>query len=539
MSSAARPKGSVFWLSYTSVVVCNFLSALDVTAVSTALPTITKDLNGGEEFVWVGAAYNLAAAAILPFTGQLADIIGRRPIMLACVGFFFLGSLLCATAQNMHWLIAARTVQGIGGGGIINLASIITSDLVPLAERGLYQGLLVLTWAFAAGVGPVIGGSFAQKVTWRWLFYLNLPLAGIAFFLAMIFLRVRTPEGSLREKISRIDFVGNFIIIAGTTLALVALTWGGIRYPWSSAHVLAPLILGFLLIFLFFVYEAFFAKHPALPLDILANRTSLAGYIGTFFHGIASIALIYYLPVYFQACKDASPIRSSVDIFPTAFILSPFAIVFGVLVRVMKKYRPANVIGWAFLLIGFGLLTLLKADSSTGEWVGFQIITAVGLGVIWATTVYPILAPLPVARSASALAFYNFARTFAQTWGVAISASVLQNELKANLPADFLRAFPAGVEIAYAAIPAIATLPQPLRDEVRAAFATSMASVWKAMLGFCAAGALSVALMREVPMQSHTDDAYGLDEGGKAGEGARDSEEPDEKRAAELSEEAV
>ncbi|KAH9933585.1 major facilitator superfamily domain-containing protein [Epithele typhae] len=238
-------------LSYTAVVVCNFLSALDVTAVSTALPTIIKDLNGGEEFVW------------------LADIIGHCPIMLTCVGFFFLGSLLRATAQNMHWLIAARTVQGIGREWIINLASIITSDLVPLADRGLYQGLLVLTWASAAGIEPVI------KVTWRWLFYLNLPLAGIAFSPAMIFLRVRTPEGNLREKVAHIDLVGDFIIIAGTTLTFVALTWGGIRYPWNSAHVLAPLILG-------------------LPLRGVcreaSNRTSLVGYIGTFLHGIASIA---------------------------------------------------------------------------------------------------------------------------------------------------------------------------------------------------------------------------------------------------------
>ncbi|KAH9933581.1 uncharacterized protein BXZ73DRAFT_100965 [Epithele typhae] len=301
-------------------------------------PTITKDLNGGDEFVWVGhAAYNLAAAAILPFTGQLADIIGHRPIMLTC------------------WLIAARTVQGIGGGGII------TSVLVPWAERGLYQGLLVFTWAFAAGVGPVI------KVTWRWLFYLNLPLAGIAFFLAMISLRVRTPEGSLREKIVRIDLVGNFIIIAGTMLALVALTWGGIRYPWSSVHVLAPLILGFLLIFL---YEA--------------------------------IALI---------CPQG---RLAYQVFATASVLSSSAIVFGVLVRVMKKYRPVNVIGWVFL-IGFGLFTLLKADSCTGE-VGFRVITTIGLGVIWTTAVYPILAPLrPVARSFSTLAFHTFARTFAPT----------------------------------------------------------------------------------------------------------------------------
>ncbi|KAI0833802.1 iron permease [Trametes gibbosa] len=507
---ANSAKGSVFWLSFTAVVVSNFLSALDVTAVSTALPTITDDLNGGDDFVWVGAAYGLAAASILPFTGRAADILGRRPVMLGCVGLFFLGSALAGSARTMNMLIAARTVQGMGGGGIINLASIITSDLVPLAERGVYQGFLVLTWAFAAAIGPVVGGSFAQKASWRWLFYLNLPLAGIAFFLVALFLRVRTPPGALRDKLARIDWVGNIIIIAGTTLALVGLTWGGVHFPWDSAHVLAPLILGGVLMASFFVYEFFVPREPTVPFDIMANQTSLSGYVATFFHGVVSISIIYYLPVYFQACMAASPVRSSVNLFATALVCSPFSLIGGVLVKTLNKYRPANYIGWALTMIGVGLLTLLKEDSPTAAWAGFQVIAAAGIGIIWACTIFPILAPLPVTRAASALAFYNFCRTFAQTWGVAISASILQNELKKRLPPAFAQQFPAGVEIAYAAIPAIRALPEPLRTEVRAAFAQSMAVVWKAALGFAAAGFLTLFLLREVPMQQHTDQTYGL-----------------------------
>ena len=242
LSSPHSGKGHVFWLSFIAVVVCSVLSALDITAVSTALSTITHDLNVGDKFVWVGAAYGLAAAAIVPFTGRLADIFGRRPTMMGCVFAFFLGSALSGSAQNMDWLIAARStssfctfsplshvnvcaaVQGIGGGGIFNLATIVISDLVPLAERGTYQGLLVLAWGIAAACGPIIGGAFAENATWRWLFCefvlspllcvlsnisrrpdLNLPLCGIAFFLVMIYLRVRTPGGSVREKLLRID----------------------------------------------------------------------------------------------------------------------------------------------------------------------------------------------------------------------------------------------------------------------------------------------------------------------------------------------
>ncbi|CDO77989.1 hypothetical protein BN946_scf184673.g1 [Trametes cinnabarina] len=508
---AKSHKGSAFWLCFTAVVVCNFLSALDVTAVSTALPTITDELHGGDLFVWVGAAYGLASASILPFSGRLADILGRRPIMMASVGFFFVGSALAGSAQSMKMLIAARTVQGVGGGGIINLASIIISDLVPLAERGVYQGFLVLTWAFAAAIGPVIGGSLAEKASWRWLFYLNLPLAGVAFILVTIFLKVRTPAGTLREKVARIDWIGNLFIIIGTTLALIGLTWGGIAFPWNSTHVLAPLIIGAVFLGIFFIYEFLVPKEPTLPLDIMANRTSLSGYIATFFHGIVSISVIYYLPVYFQACMAASPIRSSVNLFGTALVCSPFSLIGGVLVKGMNKYRPTNYLGWTFTIIGVGLLTLLKDDSSTAAWAGFQVITAAGFGIIWAVTIFPILAPLALQRAASALAFYNFCRTFAQTWGVAISASILQNELKKRLPAAFVAQFPEGVEIAYAAIPVIRTLDEPLKTEVRVAFAESMATVWKAMIGFSAAGFLTLALLREVPMQKHTDETYGLD----------------------------
>ncbi|KAJ2998456.1 hypothetical protein NUW54_g7027 [Trametes sanguinea] len=416
-STSKFAKGSRFWLSMAAVIVCNFLGALDVTIISTALPTITDDLHGGDDFVWVGTAYGLAAAAIMPFTARLADTIGRRPIMMICVAFFFIGSALAGSAQSMNWLIAARgksSVQGVGGGGIINLASIILSDLVPLAERGLYQGLLVMTYAIASAVGPSIGGSLAEKATWRWLFYINLPLAGIAFSLVALFLRVRTPPGTLREKLARIDWLGTFLAIAGTTLVLVALTWGGIQYPWGSAHVLAPLIIGSTLLGGFLLFEKFVPAEPTIPLDIMANRTSFCGYLGTFFHGLVTLSVIYYLPVYFQACKGATPIQSSVKVFATTFIVSPFSIVCGVMVKATNKYRPMNYIGWALMVTGAGLLSLLKDDSRTKEWVGFQIVAAAGIGIVWASTVFPILAPLPVTRVAPALAFYNFSRVFAQ-----------------------------------------------------------------------------------------------------------------------------
>ncbi|GJE93421.1 MFS general substrate transporter [Phanerochaete sordida] len=430
--------------------------------------------------------------------------------MIGSILFFALGSALSGSAQNMNMLIGARTVQGIGGGAIINLTEIIVSDLVPLAERGMYQGLVGLTWALASGVGPPIGGAFAGQASWRWLFYMNLPLAGIALVLVWFFLRVRVPEGSIKEKFARIDWVGNAIIVAGTTLAIVGLTFGGIRFPWDSAQVLAPLIIGLALVGAFLLYEAKVPKEPTIPWEVLSNRVTFGAYLGTFVHGVTSMALIYYLPVYFQAVLGSSPTRSGVQALAAALVISAFAMSAGISVQVFQKYMPVNILGWIFIIIGFGVASLLKADASTAQWVGYQIIVSAGIGLIFPAPVFPILAPLPVERTAPALAFFAFVRSFAQTWGITISSTVLQNELKKKLPAAFVAQFPGGVEIAYAAIPVVRGLPEPLRTQVRVAFADSIDTIWQVMIGVAGIGLLSVLLMREIPMHTEKDETYGL-----------------------------
>ncbi|KAI0700394.1 major facilitator superfamily domain-containing protein [Cerioporus squamosus] len=513
----AYRKGSAFWLSFLAILVCTFVSALDVTAISTALPTITKDLGGADKYVWVGAAYGLASTAILPLSGRLADAFGRRPVMLSAVALFLLGSALSGATQNMNMLIAGRTVQGIGAGAILNLSDIIVSDLIPLAERGMYMGIFSLTWTLASGVGPPIGGALAQASAWRWTFYLNLPLTAFAFALVLFFLRVKTPPGSLREKLSRIDAFGNVFIIVGTTLVLIGLNWGGTRYAWSEAHVLATLIIGFLLIGTFFLYEWRVPKEASIPWQVVAHCTTVAAYFGTFLHGIASVSLFFYLPVYLQACLGASPLRSSVDLLPSTLIISPFALAAGVSVQRLQKYRWVNFLTWTFMIVGYGLLSTLREDSSTGKWVGFSVVVAGRhrlRGMLHFTaTVFPVLAPLPVSRTAAALAFFAFSRTFAQTWGITIGSTILQNRLAKTLPPEFNALFPDGVEIAFAAIPVIRTLEEPLRTEVRRAFAESLAVIWQTMIGICGLGLLSVLLIREVPMGKTADDTYGLDEG--------------------------
>ncbi|KAJ7499373.1 MFS general substrate transporter [Mycena latifolia] len=518
-AAKAAPKSRAFYMSFLAIMVATFLSALDLTAIGTALPTIATALNDTKgDYTWVGSAYALSSTAFIPLSSNLADAFGRRPIMLICIAFFAVGSALAGASQNMKMMIAARAIQGIGGGGIINLSEILTADLVPLAERGLYQGLLGLVWSFASSIGPPIGGALANEgnKAWRWLFYLNLPLTGLAFILVWVFLSVRQPEGSIRSKLAQVDWIGNVIVIVGTGLAIIGMTWGGIRYSWASAQVLAPLIIGFSLLGVFAIYEAKVPRRPTIPLDVIGNRTSLSGLLTTAAHGIVSISIIYYLPVFFQACFGASPIRSAVDFLPGALITAPFAFVAGAVVTIVKKYRAVNWIGWMVAIIGVGLMSLLRQDASVGQWVGFQVVTAIGTGMLFSAPVFPLLAPLPVNRAASALALFSFTRAFFQTWGITISSTILQNMLEKKLPADFVAQFPPGFEIAYAAIPAIKLLEEPLRTQVQAAFAESMAVIWQVMIGIAGLGLLFSFLMAEVPMDTTVDESYALKEKEKA-----------------------
>ncbi|KAI8973141.1 iron permease [Trametes punicea] len=523
VSSAGARRGFAFWMVFVSNLLVDMLSALDLTAISTALPTIVEHLHG-TDFIWAGSAYTIASTAILPLIGNLVSAFGRKPALVGFILIFALGSAISGAAQNMNMLIAGRTIQGLGGGGCIAITEIIYADLVPLPERGKFQGITASVWALACAIGPPIGGALADSGAWRWLFFLNLPLCGIAVFLTTFFLRVHTPRASFREKITQMDWTGIVVMIGSTISILLAITWGGLQFPWTSGHVLAPLIIGAVGILIFFVLEMYWLKGPTVPNFFFTNRTTFSGYAGTFFHGIVALAAIYYLPVYFQASQGASAVGSGVDLFPLCLTVPAFAIMTGLSVQIVDRYRPQNYLGWAFIIIGFGIISILDADSSRAAYIGSQVPLGIGLGIVWISTQFPILAPLPFSNSAHALAFFTFIRCFAQSWGIVVGGTILQNELLRNLPAAFRAQFPQGVQIAYSVIPTISGLEEPLRHEVRAVFARATRLIWQVMIGVSGAGLLSVLLMREEKLRQDMDQTWGLKEkeGGTAVASAQD-----------------
>ncbi|KAF7330929.1 Mfs1.2 [Mycena venus] len=418
-----------FWLILVALFIAVFLAAIELAAVPTALPVIIGDLHGSG-FVWVGSAYPLASTAILPLSGGLAEVRNQR--LESLVLFSYRSQdfrALCGSAENMSWLISARSwssfidtpsvaesvfpaVQGLGGGGILSLSSIIISDMVALRERGTYNAIIGLSWSFASVMGPLVGGAFANTGHWRWLFYMNLPIGGLAIVLIFFLVKLPVPPGSLSEKLMKVDWIGNALVIASTISMVIGLTWGGVVFPWNSPHVLVPLILGFIGLVLFFIYEARYCKNPIVPFVLLSNKSSLSGYIQTFINSVGTLIVGYYLPVYYQACKDASVIRSGVNMLGLSLSLGLVLIFAGASVTVFKMYRIQIWFGWSLFIIGAGIFSMATVDTPTSFAVGVPVLMGIGSGTLAATTYFPVLAPLPISENAHALAFFLFLPLF-------------------------------------------------------------------------------------------------------------------------------
>ncbi|GAA5882906.1 hypothetical protein JCM16303_006639 [Sporobolomyces ruberrimus] len=506
---ASQPKDIRFYLVFLSICCSIFLSALDLTSVSTALPSIAADFET-ENYSWIGSSYTLASTALIPWMGGFAFIFGRRPVMVASILVFALGSALTGAAQNVPMIIAGRTIQGAGGGGIQTLCAILVVDLVPIAERGPYFGLMAAVWAAASAAGPPVGGALASAGQWRWLFYLNLPICAVAVGLVLAFLKVKTPQTTWREKLQQMDWF-NLLFVASATSAILGLTWGGVTYSWTSYQVLVPLILGLAGI-VAFVYLEKFSAHPTVPFDILTHYTSVAGYVICFLHSLLVLSVLYFFPVYLQSVVGDSAVESGVHSFTLSFTLAPMAMLVGFSIAKTGHYKVQTVVGLALVSVGMGLMTLLTGHSKKAEWIGYPIVVGLGAGALYSSTNFAVLAPLSPSQQPYASAFYGFIRAAGQVFGISIGSSVLQNRLNATLPPALLAKLGGSGEIAFAAIPIIKTLPEPLRSEVREAFAESTKTIWQVMIGVAGIAFLFSLTLKNIPLSKERDEAWGLEE---------------------------
>ncbi|UZJ55749.1 hypothetical protein CBS101457_005069 [Exobasidium rhododendri] len=433
-SDSSTPKSAQFWLAFVTLCTVTMLSALEMSCVGTVLPTISQDLDVQNLFVWMITAYLIAEAAMIPLFGQLANIFGRKATLLIAVGLFSIGSGVSGGANSAAMLIGGRAVQGVGGGGITTLVQIIVSDLVSLRERGKYMGLLGMVMSIGTVIGPIVGGAFASAGAWRWVFYLNLPFCGIALVVIPLFLRIQTPNVSVKDGLARIDFLGCLYFVGSVISLGIGLAWGGTRHPWGNANVITPLVLGILRLGLFIAWESSsYCNEPMVSPEVFMNRTSAAAFALVFIHGVVMFGVIYYLPVHFQAVVGQTALKSGVSSLPFTLVCAPFAVVAGVSIAVTGRYRVPIYVAFILLPLGTGLLSLLDKHSSIGEWVVFELICGAGAGLLFSACLSPIQASLDVELLAAATAMYTFKRSFGSIWGLAIPSAVFNSSINTSI----------------------------------------------------------------------------------------------------------
>jgi len=520
-ATTSTPKGWRFWVIFPTLMLVSLLVAVESTVTSTALPFIVHEIQAGELYVWFVNAYFLTSAAFLPLFGQLADIFGRRWVFIAVVAIFTLGSGISGGANTATTLIAGRAVQGIGGGGINLCIELVVSDLVPLRERGNYMAMLFAFFALGTALGPFVGGVLVERSSWRWVFWINLPLGGIALISLLVFMRVKYDRTTaMSERLKRIDYIGTLILVGAVTSVLIGLSYGGTLYAWSDARIIVPIVLGILGLFAFHAYEAAsWVKYPTLPEQVFKKRTPAAALFLAFLSFILMYWAIYFLPVYFQAVLGAGSTQSGVWLLPTVLVEVPLAVVGGALVTSTGRYRPLHFFAFGVMLLGFGLFARFNRNTTTAEWVIVQMLPAFGVGFMMSTNLPAVQADLPEEMMAAATAAFSFMRAYGSIWGVAIPAAVFN----AQFAVDSFRITDPAVRAqlsdgkAYSFVTAalINGFAPETKDQVIDVFTRALRVTWLASMAPAALGLALVFMEKEIVLRTELDTKFGLEDGQK------------------------
>lgn len=464
-----------------------FIAALDQTIITTAIPTIVSDLHSSSGYVWIGGAYLLANAAAGPIWAKFSDIWGRKFLLLSAVMLFFCSSVLCATAVSIKMLIIGRALQGTAGGGLIQLVLIIISDIFSLRERSLYLGLTEIMWAIAGSVGPILGGAFTEKLSWRWVFWINLPICGTTFILLLLFLDVHNPKTGIRAGLKAVDWFGSLSILGLTLMLLIGLEFGGAKFPWKSPQVICLVVIGSLMSIVFIYSEKRLAQYPLMPLSLFNDRSNVASFFLTFAQGMVFIAAEYYLPLFFQSALGANPLRSGVLILPITVSEALMGITAGIMIHRTGRYLELIYIGVVLMTIGNGLYILFDTTTTIACIIGFELVAGLGAGLLFEPPLIALHALVDQENIATATATMGFVRNLATSFSIVIGGVVFQNSMDLkiktlssppiSLPHNITEQFSGSAAAGNVLLVAqIADIGQ--RTLIREAFAWSLSNLW-------------------------------------------------------------
>ncbi|KAH7153625.1 major facilitator superfamily domain-containing protein [Dactylonectria macrodidyma] len=426
------PSGLKLAFTIGSVFVSMFLVSLDRMIIATATPQITDEFHSVTDIGWYGSAFLLTTCAFQLLFGKIYSFYSIKYTFLASVFLFEAGSALCGAAPSSVVFIVGRAIAGLGSAGILSGVMVVIVHCVPLHKRPLYQGMFGAVFGVSSILGPLLGGVFTTKLTWRWCFYINLPFGAVAMVVIFFLLSLPHPvtaKLSTMQRLAQLDMIGTALIVPGTICLLLALQWGGSTYSWSDGRIEALLVLAGLLLLGFVMVQVLLPKTATVPPRIFKQRSIISGFFSTTCVGSQMVLFVYFLPVWFQAIQGISAVDSGIRTLPLVLSMVIASISTGVLVHRIGYYTPFIIVGVCFMSVGAGLLNTLQMDTSTPKLVGYQILYGWGMGCvaqvpnIAAQTVLP----KPDVAIGGSLMF------FSQTLGGAIFVSVGQNVLTNQL----------------------------------------------------------------------------------------------------------
>jgi EmrB/QacA subfamily drug resistance transporter len=483
---------------FSGLMLGMLLAALDQMIVSTALPTIVGDFGGLQHLSWVITAYLLTSTASVPLYGKLSDIYGRKPLFQIAIAVFLVGSLLSGASQSMLQLILFRGIQGLGGGGIMAMAMAIIGDIVSPRERGRYQGYTGAVFAFSSVAGPLLGGVFTDQLSWRWVFYINLPTGILALIVTSMVLKL--PDRRLDH---RIDYLGSTLMVAGVSCLLLVTTWGGTEYAWTSPTIIGLAVAGTLLMLLF-VGQEYRAREPLLPLRLFRVRIFSVSSTISLIVGATMFGAVAFLPVYLQIVQGVSATSSGLRLIPLMLGVVGTSVTSGWLITKTGRYRVYPIAGMAITIVGLLLLSRLAAHTGMIEASAYMFVLGVGVGMVMQVMVLAVQNAVDYRDLGTATAGVNFFRSMGSAFGVAIFGSILTNRLEYNLPRELPQASGISAGQLLGSTPAqLHALPAAVREGAVRAFSMSLHTMFLWVVPLAVVAFALTWLLQEIPLREY------------------------------------
>ncbi|KHN96056.1 Major facilitator superfamily domain, general substrate transporter [Metarhizium album ARSEF 1941] len=427
-----RPKTLKFWLVVLSIFVPMFLVALDRTILATAIPRITDEFGSLGDIGWYGSAYLLTTAACQLLFGRIYKFYSTRWTFLIAIVIFEVGSALCGAAPSSPAFVAGRAIAGVGAAGIWTGSMMAIIPMVPLHKRPMFQGLFGMVFGVSSVVGPLMGGAFTERASWRWCFYLNLPVGAVAFSLLCLFMHpadAKVEPATMKQQIMRLDPLGTFFFVPCVVCLLLALQWGGSTYAWDSWRIILLLVMFGLAGIAFAMVQTKMPTSATLPLRLIKQRTMLAGTVNTLFLAGGMMLVVYYLPLWFQATKGVDAVKSGICTLLLVLSLVIASIVSGAGTQKIGYYTPFMIMCPCIAAIGEGLLTTLTPATGSSRWIAFQFLTGFGVGLGMQSVGLAVQATLPKEDVSTGVAITFFAQQLGGAIFVAVGQTILSSVL--------------------------------------------------------------------------------------------------------------